>query len=123
MFKLNFTTNSHQRELKIEVTCKLSKTIKYSTMESQNKMINKGDYDIITLDENDELQLYDVSELLLLHINDEQEIKTFDVCQSDFIIKCNLCNCTFLTIEQFQEHNHGLDHKKNKVTNEKKETY
>ena len=103
---------SHQRELKIEETCKPScKTIKNSAP-LNDKMIRKGDYDIITLDENDELQIDDISEHL--ESNNDQKIKTLLMSTpKNYVIKCNLCNYTFLTVEQFQDHHHqGENHKK-----------
>ena len=29
---------------------------------------------------------------------------------SNFVIKCNLCNFTFITIDQFLDHNNSQDH-------------
>ena len=99
------------RELKIEETCKPYKTIKNSTLRNSTMInINKGDYDIITLDENDEIQVDDVSEQL--ESNNSQERKAFTISQKNYVIKCNLCNFTFLTVEQFQDHHQDEDHKK-----------
>ena len=99
---------SHQGELKIEETCKPCKTIKKSTPRNL-KMINKGDYDIITLDENDELQVDDVSEHL--ESNENQTIEGLMISQKNYVIKCNLCNFSFLTVEQFQDHHQDENHK------------
>ena len=51
-------------------------------------MINKGDYDIITLDENDELKVDDVSEHL--ESNENQTIEGLMISQKNYVIKCNL---------------------------------
>ena len=72
-------------------------------------MINKGDYDIITLDENDELQVDDVSEHL--ESNENQTIEGLMISQKNYVIKCNLCNFSFLTVEQFQDHHQDENHK------------
>ena len=100
---------SHQGELKIEETCKPCKTIKKSTPRN-SKMLKKGDYDIITLDENDELQVDDVSEHL--ESNENQTIKALMISQKHYVIKCNLCNYSFLTVEQFQDHHQDENHQK-----------
>ena len=102
---------SHQRELKIEETRKPYKTIKNSTLQNSTMInINKGDYDIITLDENDEIQVDDVSEQL--ESNNGQGFKAFMISQKNYVMKCNLCNHTFLTVEQFQDHNQDEEHKR-----------
>ena len=100
---------SHLGELKIEETCKPCKTIKKLTPRN-SKMINKGDYDIITLDENDELHVDDVSEHL--ESNKNQTIEGLMISQKNYVIKCNLCNFSFLTVEQFQDHHQDENHKK-----------
>lgn len=102
---------SHQRELKIEETRKPRKTIKKLTPRDSRMMINRGDYDIITLDEYDEIQVDDVSEHFAS--KDDQNIKEFTTSHKHFVIKCNLCNYTFLTVEQFQDHHQDKTHKNN----------
>ena len=102
---------SHQRELKIEETCKPRKTIKKLTPGDSKMIINRGDYDIITSDENDEIQVADVSEHFAS--TDDKNIKEFRTSHRNFVIKCNLCNYTFLTVEQFQDHHKDETHKNN----------
>lgn len=63
-------------------------------------------YDVTRLDENDSLMITDLTEYLdsSCNINEEE----FQI--SNFVIKCNLCNYSFLSIAQLREHDKSEDH-------------
>ena len=73
--------------------------------------IKRGFYDVTTLDENNDIAVTDVMEILDYVGRDETSMPKF--LSENFVIKCNICNYTFINFVQFLLHNDSRDHFEN----------
>ena len=70
--------------------------------------IRRGFYDLTTSDINNDIKVIDLMEIFDSFCSGEdQELMKFN---NDFVIKCNICNFSFIKIQQFLLHNQSYDH-------------
>ena len=72
--------------------------------------IERGFYDFTTLDENDDIKVIDVVDIIDNIQEDGFSIRRQRILEN-FVIKCNICNFSFVTILQFLVHNDSKDHR------------
>ena len=78
-------------------------------------LIKEGSYDVITLDGNDNLDIRDITQFIQTAKSPCLNVEISE--GTKFVIKCNVCNYTFLTVDQFMVHNRGEDHKHQQMSN------
>ena len=70
--------------------------------------IKRGFYDVTTIDENNDISVTDVMDVF--DKNDGDETFVQKILSENSVIKCNICNYTFINIVQFLLHNDSKDH-------------
>ena len=73
--------------------------------------IKRGFYDVTTLNENNDIAVTDVMDIFDNAGDDETFMPK--MLSENFVIKCNICNYSFINFVQFLLHNDSKDHFEN----------